>query len=145
VFSGLVDRLGRRRLWLIGLACIAITNFVVASSFKFYTNPTISGWVALIGIAAFIAAFAGTVGIVFWITISEIFPPSIRDYGNSFTNVLQWTFNLILALTFSILVDSVGIFGVFCGFSGIGVLMFILLLILLPETKTNSTSLEIIN
>jgi hypothetical protein len=37
------------------------------------------GWIALVGIATFILAFAMSTGILFWIIISEIFHPYVTS------------------------------------------------------------------
>jgi sugar porter (SP) family MFS transporter len=101
VLLNLVDRLGRRKLWLIGLAILTVSNFVVAVSFLSWLPSNVTGWVALVGIATFILAFAMSTGILFWILIAEIFPSGVRDYGVAFLNVLQWSFNLLLSTVFS--------------------------------------------
>lgn len=134
VLLNLVDRLGRRKLWLIGLAILTVSNFVVAVSFLSWLPSNVTGWVALVGIATFILAFAMSTGILFWILIAEIFPSGVRDYGVAFLNVLQWSFNLLLSTVFSELLDKVGAFATFASFGVIGGLVFFFLLFTLPET-----------
>lgn len=68
--------------------------------------------------------------------VNELFPMYVRDLGVAFINLLQWTFNLGISLTFLLMKKYVGLAITYWIFSAIGVISFILLFIMLPETKS---------
>lgn len=93
-----IDRLGRRRLLLIGAAGMAICLTLVA---------IVMGGAAprsyLLGaLAAFIACFAFSQGAVIWVYLSEIFPTRLRSQGQALGSATHWLLNALLALTFPV-------------------------------------------
>jgi len=136
VFSNLVDRLGRRPIWLFTVSVLTVSLLLVGfAQTSIIENEDVKGYLSLVSIAVFIAAFAAGPGILFWIIINEIFPAETRDYGSSYANVMQWTFTLLIGLLFPIVVKAVGQAGVFFGFGGVGAVMLVIFFIMLPETK----------
>jgi sugar porter (SP) family MFS transporter len=139
VVTNIVERLGRRPIWLVSVSVLTVALLVVGfAQTDLIQNAEAKSYLSLAAIAVFIAAFAAGPGILFWIIINEIFPAETRDYGSSYANVLQWTCTLLIGLLFPTVVKAVGQAGVFFGFGGIGVVMLIIFFIMLPETRAKS-------
>ena len=98
----LIDKVGRRPLYIIGSLGMGITLLALAISFFF----SMSGWITLICIFLFIASFSSCIGPVFWTLISEIFPNKIRSIGVAFGSFIQWIFNFIVILFFPFVFDA---------------------------------------
>ncbi|MEX0944951.1 MAG: sugar porter family MFS transporter [Balneolaceae bacterium] len=128
----LIDRFGRRFLmyicsfgYLISLTSIAYAFFT--QTFVGYTIPIL--------IFVFIASHAIGQGAVIWVFISEIFPNSVRSYGNSLGSSTHWIFAAIIAGNF---VYFESLFGGGPIFAFFALMMFLQLLFvwkLMPETK----------
>ncbi|UAJ78830.1 sugar porter family MFS transporter [Leifsonia sp. ZF2019] len=108
----LIDRVGRRRLLLIGSAGMFVSLAVVAIGFSSAT--TIDGalvladdWgvLTLIGANVFVIAFAISWGPVVWVLLGEMFPNRIRGIALSVAATANWTCEVILNLTFPTLRD----------------------------------------
>jgi MFS family permease len=81
--SLIVDRLGRRRMFLIGLtgsACALIGETIFASLSEHTTNRVILGF-AVFFIFAYIPFFSTFVDTTMYIYMSEIFPSEVRSPG----------------------------------------------------------------
>jgi sugar porter (SP) family MFS transporter len=126
----LIDRLGRRKLLVIGsfgyIASLGLT------SWAFYSGNV--GMVPVY-IIAFIAAHAIGQGAVIWVFISEIFPNKQRAFGQSLGSFTHWFFAASLTLAFPLMAEALKpqiIFGFFCGMM---VFQLIWVTFFVPETK----------
>jgi sugar porter (SP) family MFS transporter len=133
----LIDRLGRRKLMLIGSIGYIISLAMVAGCFAAHASP-----VLLMGfLLLFIAAHAIGQGAVIWVFISEIFPNKIRATGQSFGASVHWVFAAIITLVTPVFLDSNnGIFKdnpwpIFAFFAVMMMLQLIWVLTKMPETK----------
>ncbi len=136
----LIDRLGRKKLLLIGSLGYILSLAMVAICFAFHASPVLLMSFLLL----FIAAHAIGQGAVIWVFISEIFPNKIRATGQSFGASVHWVFAAIITLiTPFFLDDKNGVFKdnpwpIFAFFAGMMVLQLIWVLIKMPETKGKS-------
>lgn len=133
VVIALVDRAGRRRLLLVGLAIQVVSLSAVAVAFFLGSK----GLLLLLAILAFIAAFAMALGPISWILCSEIFPTRIRGRAMSVATFTIWTSCYIVAQTFPMLNDHPAVgpiwtFGIYAAFSLAG-LFFVWAKV--PETR----------
>ena len=133
----LIDRLGRRKLLIIGSLGYILSLAMVAGCFASHASPVILMSFLLL----FIAAHAIGQGAVIWVFISEIFPNKIRAAGQSFGASVHWVFAAIITLvTPFFLDDKNGIFKnnpwpIFAFFAVMMVLQLIWVLTKMPETK----------
>jgi SP family arabinose:H+ symporter-like MFS transporter len=127
-----VDKLGRRRLYLIG--SVGMTFTLAFMSFGFYTGH-MHGVIGLVLILAFIIFFASCIGPVFWILMSEIFPARIRGIGMSVAVFVQWFADFLVVLLFPWLLKRLGGAGTFAMTAGIALGMVIVAWKLIPETS----------
>ena len=129
----LIDRLGRRRLLVAGfagtagsLAAIALAAAVGAESLS---------WLALLGLAVYIASFAVAVGPLPWVMMAEVFPLTVRGAGMSLAQITNWAFNFLVVLTFPVLVGAIGLAGVFALYALVCATGVVFTLRLVPETR----------
>jgi sugar porter (SP) family MFS transporter len=133
----LIDRLGRKKLLLIGSLGYILSLAMVAVCFAFHASPLLlMGFLLL-----FIAAHAVGQGAVIWVFISEIFPNKIRATGQSFGASVHWVFAAIITLATPYFLDeNDGVFKdnpwpIFAFFAVMMVLQLIWVLTKMPETK----------
>lgn len=138
-FAGLylIDRLGRKKLMIIGSLGYIISLAMVAWCFASHSSPVLLMTFLLI----FIAAHAIGQGAVIWVFISEIFPNRFRAAGQSFGASVHWIFAALITLVTPYFLDGQhGVFKnnpwpIFAFFSVIMVLQLIWVLTKMPETK----------
>lgn len=130
----LIDKVGRRKLYLIGSMGMTITLVLLAISFYLKMD----GIFTLIFIMAFIAFFAACIGPVFWTLVSEIFPNRIRGKALAFASFSQWVFNFLVVLLFPYFLNTVGGATTFLFLALMSALQWLFTYINVPETKGKS-------
>jgi MFS transporter, SP family, galactose:H+ symporter len=130
----LLDRVGRRPLLLTGIAGMTISLFILGWVFRVRDFPTAS-WLAVISVMIYVGSFAISLGPIFWLLISEIYPLRIRGVAMGIATMSNWAFNLLVALTFLILLNSLGPAYTFWLYGILSVASFIFSYRLVPETK----------
>jgi MFS transporter, SP family, galactose:H+ symporter len=133
----LIDRLGRRQLLFWSLGGMALTLFVLAGAFFAGASGHLA-WVAVGSVAAFVGFFAIGLGPVFWLLIAEIFPLALRGRAMSLATIANWSFNLIVSLTFLDLVVVFGTAGTFLVYAVLSLVALAFVGLLVPETKGRS-------
>ncbi len=133
VAIGFVDRLGRRRLLLIGLAIQVIALGTVGALFF----GGVGGVALLAAVLAFIAAFAMALGPIPWIVCSEVFPTRIRGRAMSVATFTIWTACYLVAQSFPMLNDhpAIGPAKTFLIYTAFSLAAWVFVLLKLPETK----------
>ncbi|MDE3184606.1 MAG: sugar porter family MFS transporter [Bacteroidota bacterium] len=97
----MIDKLGRRKLYFIGLVGIVVSLFALGLVFAFHDSLGDTGkWLAIVFVWVYIAFFAISLGPLGWLIISEIFPLRVRGIGSSIGSLSNWLFNGIVAFTF---------------------------------------------
>jgi len=133
----LIDKLGRKKLLLVGSLGYILSLTTVAACFAFHASPVL----LMAFLLLFIAAHAVGQGAVIWVFIAEIFPNKIRATGQSFGASVHWVFAAIITLvTPFFLDDNDGVFKdnpwpIFAFFSLMMVLQLVWVLTKMPETK----------
>ncbi|MGE5108672.1 MAG: sugar porter family MFS transporter [Sphingobacteriales bacterium] len=133
----LIDRIGRKKLLIIGSLGYITSLALVAWSFYSHGGDLF----LMSSLLLFIASHAIGQGAVIWVFISEIFPNSIRALGQSFGCSVHWVFAALITLITPVFLDKdKGIlkdepWKIFAFFSGMMVLQLIWVLTKVPETK----------
>jgi sugar porter (SP) family MFS transporter len=137
----LVDRIGRRRLYLsslagiiASLACLGLGLTVVERSAPHYA----ARWAVVLAIATvftFVASFSIGVGPVTWTYSSEVFPLRLRAQGTSVGVAINRLINATVSMTFVSLYKAMTIGGAFFLFAGLSVLAAAFFYFLCPETQ----------
>src|SRR5260370_27223312 len=65
-------------------------------------------WLRVISMVAYVASFAISLGPIFWLLISEIYPLKIRNSAEGLAATFNWGSNLLITLTFLTLVERLG-------------------------------------
>jgi MFS family permease len=147
----MIDKLGRRKLYFIGLTGMVIALIAMGSCFALQATLGDSiKWVTISLIWIYIAFFAVSLGPLGWLIISEVFPLSVRGIGSSIGALSNWLFNGVVAFTFfkivkgltlpdtSIMLKGVDLgnpAGAFFLYALVGILGIIWGYFFIPETK----------
>lgn len=136
-----IDRVGRRKLLLIGSVGMAvflwITGFVFLNAEQTENGLVLAqnlAWLALISAHLFYIFFCFSWGPAVWVVLGELFPNRIRTTGLGIATCANWIGNIIVTWTFPPMLESFGLaptymfYGVCCAMSYFIVKKF------LPET-----------
>lgn len=130
IAMSVIDKLGRKKLLLVGAVGTAACLAGVAAIFSTNRHQELLVWL-LIG---FIASFAFSQGSVIWVYLSEVFPNRVRAKGQSLGSMTHWLMNAIISFAFPTLAArSKSIPFVF--FAAMMVLQFVVVLFAYPETS----------
>lgn len=132
-----IDRLGRRKLMLVGSLGYLVTLGILAVTFLSQGEEFSGGASVLVVVMVmlFVAAHAFGQGAVIWVFISEIFPTSIRARGQAFGSLTHWGFAAAVSWIFPLLAEAVGGGMAFAFFFVCMVGQLVWVLLLMPETK----------
>ena len=132
-----IDRVGRKRLLLIGSVGLAACLFVAAWAL----STGAGGVLVLASLIGYIAFFAFSQGAVIWVYLSEIFPNRVRARGQALGSFTHWVWAAAVSWTFPMVAEASG--GLpFVIFGAIMLVQVVAVAVLLPETK--GVSLEAI-
>lgn len=94
-----VDRIGRRKLFFIGMVGMVVSLSLLAGSFL--ADFGNAGKFVTVGCTLlYVTFYAVSVGPLGWLIISEIFPQRLRGKGSSIGSLSVWVFNSIVTFTF---------------------------------------------
>lgn len=102
---GLIDRVGRKKLLLMGSGVMSVCMLVLG--LLFWTN-SLDNYFVLGAVFLYIAGFACSWGAVLWVYVAEIFPNHIRATATSIAVTGNWTANAIVSLTFPYMLQALG-------------------------------------
>ena len=129
-----IDRLGRRKLMLIGAGGLCLIYATLG--FCYYQH--ITGFFMVILVVAAIACYAMTLGPCTWVLISELFPNRVRAIAVATCTFALWVGSSTLTYTFPMLNKGLGSYGTFWIYSIVCLCGFLFFLRRLPETKGKS-------
>lgn len=127
-----IDKVGRRKLLLWGVAGMIICLFGVGVVFYFQLS---SGPLLLLFILGFIASFASSLGPIPWVIISEIFPTKTRGIAMSISVLMLWIGVVLITQFTPVLLKEAGGAVTFWIFGGNAVLLWLFTYKMIPETK----------
>jgi len=126
-----VERLGRRRLMLLGCAGLAVLYIILGG--LYFTHQ--HGLPLLLLVVAAIACYAMTLAPVTWVVLSEIFPNDVRGVCMSICTTALWGACFMLTYTFPLLNTALGTARTFWIYATVCTAGFVFVLRYLPETK----------
>lgn len=134
VAIAMVDRVGRRRLMLVGCAAIGTSHLLLGAAYA-------AGWKGLpvlVFTLCSLGAYALSLAPVTWVLIAEIFPNRVRGAAVSVAVSALWTACFVLTFVFPLLERSIGIAGTFWLYAAICFGGFVFVRARVPETKGRS-------
>jgi SP family sugar porter-like MFS transporter len=129
-----VDKFGRKKLLLIGTSAMAFLYLLIG--YSFYVDQ--GGWVVVFLVLANVMFYSFTLAPLLWVVLSEIFPTRIRGAAMSIAALAHWVGNFTLTYSFPTIKENLGwannfwLYGVICAIG------FVVLYLVLPETKGKS-------
>jgi len=134
----IIDRAGRKPLLLIGLVGMVISLALLGIVFSTGATGGAAGLLATVCLGLYIASFAISLGPVFWLMISEIYPLRIRGTAMSVASIANWGSNFLVALMFPVLLAALGGATLFWLFAVIGIVAWVFIYFRVPETKNRT-------
>ena len=131
----LIDRAGRRPLLLTGIAGMAFTLGALGWVFHSSSRTGLLSWFAVISMMAYVACFAISLGPIFWLLISEIYPLKVRNSAEGLAAAFNWVSNLVVSLTFLSLLHGLGAPQTFWLYGVFALAAWLFSYRLVPETK----------
>jgi SP family sugar:H+ symporter-like MFS transporter len=139
---GLVDKIGRKPLLLIGSAGMAIALFVMVYAFSTgalvdgkLVLPGSNGQVAVVGALAYSFLFNISWGPVMWVMLGEMFPNQIRGSALAVCGFAQWFANYLVAQSFPVMLTKLGLTATYSFYAVCSVISFFLVQKFINETK----------
>lgn len=129
----LIERMGRKKLLVIGGFVMGIAHFSVCLFVGLSKENTAFAWAAVFSVYVFILFFSSTWGPIVWVYQSEIFPLRIRAKATGIATFANWSWNAVVAKFSPVLFERID-FYTYAIFGGFGILMGIFSLIFVPET-----------
>jgi sugar porter (SP) family MFS transporter len=127
-----IDKMGRKKLMLIGAAGMVVCYLIIGYLFKIEKTD---GWMLLSFIIITPAFFAFGLGPTVWVVLSEIFPNKIRGAAMSVATFALWVGCYTLTLTFPIFVETLSAAVTFWIYAIVCIIGFLVIYKTLPETK----------
>ncbi len=134
----IMDKFNRRTLLNFGSIGMAISLFTLAIVTNFAEKGSgLSAWIVMIALAVYIVFFSATWGPIAWVVMAEVFPLNVRGLGTGFASVIDWFADLIVSLTFPVLLAWMGT-SIFAVYGIISVLAIVFVSKFVFETRGRS-------
>lgn len=138
-----MDTLGRRSLLLCTLPPMALSMLIAGWSFSssfanVVSDPDTRFAVSAIMIYLFCLLYSPGMGPVPSSYAAEVYPLSHREIGASSASAVTCIFAALLSLTFPALLNAMGTAGAFELYAGLNIVAWLLVFLLMPETKQRS-------
>jgi MFS family permease len=130
----MIDKVGRKKLMLFGTASMTVIYAIIG----FLFHQGISGLPVVIFVLLNVMAYQLTLAPIVWVILSEIFPNRVRGAAMSLSALVLWIGNFSLTYTFPSIKESIGWANNFWLYGGICLLGFVILYLILPETKNKT-------
>lgn len=135
----LVDRVGRRILWLVSLGIMAVCLIVAGLYFiaKVYDEETSKKveFILVICVCLYVAGFCLGAGPLPWSMIGELLSAGAKRYTAPIITAINWILAYLITVSYPYLDKGIGPGPVFIGYGVICILGFVFVLFFLVETK----------
>jgi len=143
VAIGLVDRIGRKPLLLIGSAGMTVTLGAMAWAFTSGTLdaagnlvlPQAIGMIALISANLYVIFFNISWGPVMWVMLGEMFPNQLRGSALAVCGFAQWAANYAVVQSFPGMAGGLGLGTTYAFYTVCAAVSFVLVRAFITETK----------
>lgn len=130
----IIDRVGRKKLLIVGSVGMSICLGLISKSFYL---QNFSGYEMLVYLVVYIMFFAFSTGAVIWVLIAEVFPNNVRGQGQSLGSFTHWFFAALITFLFPIVAEeaSTGGGNSFAFFALMMIVQAVVVWRYFPETK----------
>ncbi|OHT12315.1 major facilitator superfamily transporter [Tritrichomonas foetus] len=111
--GGIIDKIGRKRTWI--LSNIGIITFLIILALNIKYNW--STYIPLVVILIYMVFYAWGVGPIPWFIMPEYFPAEVRAQGTNVASSVSWATQFVWVFVWPIIVKSMGEFGGFLFFA----------------------------
>ncbi|XP_014503503.1 monosaccharide-sensing protein 2 [Vigna radiata var. radiata] len=131
----LMDISGRRTLLLttIPVLIVALLILVVGSLVEF--NSSVNAFISTLSVIVYFCCFVMGFGPIPNILCSEIFPTRIRGLCIAICALTFWICDIIVTYTLPVMLNSVGLGGVFGMYAIVCIIAWVFVFLKVPETK----------
>lgn len=130
--SLIVDRVGRRTLLLFGSIIAVLSLSILAVLYQFDIKNHISASITLMSL--YILGYCISVGSLFWLIISEIYPSEVRGLSMGIATGAQWLSNFVNSYLFLWVLNIFSIGTIFMIYAGVCVSCILFVYLYVPET-----------
>merc|ERR1712078_213312 len=136
----LVDRLGRRPLFILSMTGMAFSAFAIGFYFMLQTpgEPAKAVWLLLAGSYSYIASVAIGAGPIPWLMMAELFPNDVRGKACLIASALNWCCSFLVTCTVKALKGVLEYQGLFWLYAGVCAASAVVASSLVLETKGKS-------
>jgi MFS transporter, SP family, sugar:H+ symporter len=142
IATGLIDRIGRKPLLVVGscgmfltLGTLAVVFGTASSNHGVLELTGKAGPIALVAANLYSMFFNLSWGPVMWVMLGEMFPNQLRGSGMAVSGLSQWLSNFAITLTFPILLSSIGLGGAYGLYTTFALISIVFVLKFIHETK----------
>jgi sugar porter (SP) family MFS transporter len=130
----LIDKVGRRPLLIGGTGVVVAILFGIGA---LYLLPSVQGLGVLlsVGLMAYEAAFAASLGLGIWLINSEVFPTAVRGKAAGVGTMTHWGLDFLISISVLTLINAFTATGLFWIYGVLGIIGLAYLYRKLPETK----------
>ncbi|GAW99063.1 sugar porter family MFS transporter [Secundilactobacillus mixtipabuli] len=117
----MMDKVDRKKMLEFGAAGMGLSLLVMYTILKFDNGSKAAAIVSAIALTVYIAFYATTWAPVTWVFIGEVFPLNIRGLGTSLCAAMNWLADMVVSLTFPMMLSAWGLdnaflfYAVICG------------------------------
>ncbi|KAL0254528.1 hypothetical protein SLS55_010005 [Diplodia seriata] len=128
----IIERTGRRRLFLIGTVGQCLSMVLVFACLIPGTTSAAKG--AAVGLFLYIAFFGATWLPLPWLYPAELNPLKTRAKANAISTFTNWIFNFLIVMVTPIMLENIG-WGTYLFFGAVNAAFFPVIYFFYPETK----------
>ncbi|KAK8872124.1 glucose import [Tritrichomonas musculus] len=136
--SAMVDKCGRKFVWLLSSSFSFVGCFIMALNEKFEWSNILP----LVCIFVYNFGFGLGLGPIPWFIVLELFDDEVREAGNTICVVFNWIFAFVIVMSFPEMKKSMGMFGVMIFFSVVCILAILFGLIIIKDNRKELTENE---
>ncbi|PGH30517.1 hypothetical protein GX50_06697 [[Emmonsia] crescens] len=131
----LIERVGRRKLFLIGTAGQCLSMVITFACLIPGTQKAAVG--AAVGLFTYIASFGSSWLPLPWLYPAEISPIKTRAKANALSTCSNWLFNFVIVMVVPVMLDGIG-WGTYLFFACVNACFFPVIYFFYPETARRS-------
>lgn len=134
----LMDKVDRKKMLIFGASGMGLSLLVMYGILKFDNGSQAAAMVSAIALTVYIAFYACTWAPVTWVLIGEVFPLNIRGLGTSLCSATNWLADMVVSLTFPMMLSSWGLDNAFLFYAVICVIAVVVVHTKFLETRGKS-------